>query len=109
MQRLGVAREEEAPGTDITISSLSSPELATVLMQNRMDVALLRREIQTSGLAFKFLVKEPIVVILPATHRLAKHKTIRLRDLARKSFIAGSTVQSDHRTQRSSIARWYRS
>jgi LysR family transcriptional regulator, hca operon transcriptional activator len=82
---------EEAPGVDITISSLSSPELANALMQNRMDVALLRREPQTSGLAFKFLIKEPLVVILPANHRLAKHKTIRPGELARESFIAGST------------------
>jgi LysR family hca operon transcriptional activator len=83
--------QEEAPGTDITISSLSSPELANALMQNRMDVALLRRETQTSGLAFKLLIKEPLVVILPANHRLAKHRTIRPQDLARESFIAGST------------------
>jgi LysR family hca operon transcriptional activator len=83
--------QEEAPGTDITIASLSSPELANALMQNRMDVALLRRETQTSGLAFKLLIKEPLVVILPANHRLAKHKTIRPQDLARESFIAGST------------------
>jgi LysR family hca operon transcriptional activator len=83
--------QEEAPGTDITISSLSSPELANALMQNRMDVALLRRETQTSGLAFKLLIKEPLVVILPANHRLAKHRTIRPHDLARESFIAGST------------------
>lgn len=83
--------QEEAPGTDITISSLSSPELANALMQNRMDVALLRRETQTSGLAFKLLIKEPLVVILPANHRLAKHRTIRPQELARESFIAGST------------------
>ena len=83
--------QEEAPGTDITISSLSSPELANALMQNRMDVALLRREAQTSGLTFKLLIKEPLVVILPANHRLAKHRTIRPQDLARESFIAGST------------------
>jgi LysR family transcriptional regulator, hca operon transcriptional activator len=83
--------QEEAPGADVTISSLSSPELANALMQNRMDVALLRREAQTSGLAFKLLVKEPLVVILPARHRLAKHKTIKPKDLARESFIAGST------------------
>jgi LysR family hca operon transcriptional activator len=83
--------QEEAPGTDITISSLSSPELANALMQNRMDVAILRRETQTSGLAFKLLIKEPLVVILPANHRLAKHRTIKPQDLARESFIAGST------------------
>ena len=81
---------EEGPGVDITISSLSSPELANALMQNRMDVALLRREAQTSGLAFKFLTKEPLVVILPANHRLAKHKAIRPKELARETFIAGS-------------------
>ncbi len=78
-------------GMDITISSLSSPELASALMQKRMDVALLRRETQTSGLAFKLLIKEPLVVILPANHRLAKHRTIRPQELARESFIAGST------------------
>jgi LysR family hca operon transcriptional activator len=83
--------QEEAPGTDITISSLPSPELAQALMQNRMDVALLRRETQTAGLGFKLLIKEPLVVILPAHHRLAKHKTIKPRALAREGFIAGST------------------
>jgi LysR family hca operon transcriptional activator len=82
---------EEAPDIDITISSMSSPELANALMQNRMDVALLRRETQTSGLAFKVLIKEPLVVILPANHRLAKHKAISPQELARESFIAGST------------------
>jgi LysR family hca operon transcriptional activator len=83
--------QEEAPGIDVTISSLSSPELANALMQNRMDVALLRRETQTSGLAFRLLIKEPLVVILPARHRLAKQKTIKPHQLAGESLIAGST------------------
>jgi LysR family transcriptional regulator, hca operon transcriptional activator len=83
--------QEEAPDTDITISSLPSPELANALMQNRMDVALLRRETQTAGLGFRLLIKEPLVVILPARHRLAKHRTIKPQALARESFIAGST------------------
>jgi LysR family transcriptional regulator, hca operon transcriptional activator len=83
--------QEEAPGIDVTISSLSSPELANALMQNRMDVALLRRETQTSGLAFRLLIKEPLVVILPARHRLAKQKTIKPQQLAGESLIAGST------------------
>jgi LysR family hca operon transcriptional activator len=82
---------EEAPGIDITISSLSSPELAKALMQGRMDVALLRRETQAPSLAFKFLAKEPLVVILPANHRLAASKKISPKELARESFIAGST------------------
>lgn len=83
--------QEEAPGIDVTISSLSSPELANALMQNKMDVALLRHESQTSGLAFRLLIKEPLVVILPASHRLAKQKTIRPQQLAGENLIAGST------------------
>lgn len=82
---------EEAPAVEVTISSLSSPELANALMQGRMDAALLRHETPTPGLAFKFLVKEPLVVILPASHRLARQKSIRPKDLTRETFIAGST------------------
>jgi LysR family hca operon transcriptional activator len=50
---------EEASGAEITLSSKSSPELADALMQGKVDVALLRHETQTAGLAFKFLCKEP--------------------------------------------------
>jgi LysR family hca operon transcriptional activator len=52
-----------------------------------MDVAILRREIQTTGLAFKFLIKEPLVAILTAGHRLAARKAIRPQELAREAFV----------------------
>ena len=78
---------EEAPGIEISISSHSSPELAARLMQGRVDVAILRRETQATGLAFKFLIKEPLVALLPATHRLAARKAVRPQDLAREVFI----------------------
>jgi LysR family hca operon transcriptional activator len=78
---------EEAPDIEITLSSQSSPELADALMQGKMDVAILRREIQTTGLAFKFLIKEPLVAILTAGHRLAARKAIRPQELAREAFV----------------------
>jgi LysR family transcriptional regulator, hca operon transcriptional activator len=74
---------EEAPDIEITISSQSSPELAGALMQGKVDVALLRRETQTTGLGFKFLFKKPLVTILPKDHRLAARKTVRPQNLAR--------------------------
>jgi LysR family hca operon transcriptional activator len=79
---------EEAPDIEITLSSRPSTELADALMQGKVDVALLRRETQTTGLAFKFLVKEPLVAILPTGHRLAARKTVRPQDLARETFIS---------------------
>ena len=78
---------EESPGTEISITSHSSPELAAGLMQGKVDVAILRRETQSTGLAFKFLVKEPLIVLMPATHRLAARKTVRPQELAREIFI----------------------
>jgi LysR family hca operon transcriptional activator len=79
---------EEAPEVDVTITTKSSPELANALMQGEIDVALLRREARTAGLDFKFLVKEPLIVILPAGHRLARHKAIRPEDICREDFIS---------------------
>jgi len=79
---------EEAPDVDVTITTKSSPELANALMQGEIDMALLRRETRTAGLDFKFLIKEPLVAILPARHRLARHKTVRPEDICREDFIS---------------------
>jgi LysR family transcriptional regulator, hca operon transcriptional activator len=78
---------EEARDIEIRISSHSSPELTAGLMQGKVDVALLRREAQTTGLALKFLMKEQLFAILPATHRLAARKAIRPLDLGREIFV----------------------
>jgi len=61
---------EEAPGVEITLSSQSSPDLALALMRGQLDVAFLRAETQSVGVAFRFLVKEPLIAVLPADHRL---------------------------------------
>jgi LysR family hca operon transcriptional activator len=68
---------EEAPEVEISIVSQSSPELASALMRGKVDVAFMRREQPTTGLAFKLLIHEPLVVILPERHRLARCKSIR--------------------------------
>jgi LysR family transcriptional regulator, hca operon transcriptional activator len=83
---------EEAPGVEITLMTKSSPELADGLMQGKIDVALMRREAHTAGLSFKFLIKEPLLAILPTRHRLAKHRAVRPQDLARESFISTARV-----------------
>jgi DNA-binding transcriptional LysR family regulator len=48
---------EEAPDVEISIVSQSSPELASALMRGKVDVAFMRREQPTTGLAFKLLVQ----------------------------------------------------
>ena len=90
-EALRILRDEQA-GVEITLASQSSPELAGALMRGKADVAFLRREAQAPGLAFKFLVKEPLVAVLPAGHPLAARKDIRPQDFAGETYITPTRV-----------------
>src|ERR1700746_1401750 len=81
---------DELPNIDVMISSQYSPLLADGLSKGKIDAAFLRRERGVPGVAFRLLVKEPLVVILPADHHLAALKSISPRDLVRETFVAVS-------------------
>src|SRR6201987_763204 len=83
---LRILREEQ-PGIEITLSSQSSPDLAGALMRGKVDVAFLRREAQAPGLAFKPLIKEPLVAMVPTGHRLAARKAITPQEIAAETYI----------------------
>ncbi len=77
----------ELPNIDVMISSQYSPLLADGLSKGKIDAAFLRRERGVPELAFRLLVKEPLVVILPSDHRLAALKAISPRDLVGETFV----------------------
>jgi LysR family hca operon transcriptional activator len=81
---------DELPNIDVMISSQYSPQLANALLKGKVDAAFLRREQGTPELAFKLLVEEPLVVILPSDHRLAALKSISPRDIVGETFVAVS-------------------
>jgi LysR family hca operon transcriptional activator len=78
---------EEEPATEITLASQSSPDLAGGLMQGKLDVAFLRREAQAPSVTFKFMIKEPLVAMMPAGHRLAAKREISPREIAAETYI----------------------
>jgi len=82
----------ELPNIDVMISSQYSPLLADGLSKGKIDAAFLRREEGVPGLAFRLLVKEPLMVILPSKHRLAALKAISPRDLVGETFVAVSNT-----------------
>ena len=81
---------DELPNIDVMISSQYSPPLANALVKGTIDAAFLRREKGFPELAFRHLVKEPLVVVLPSDHRLAARKTIAPADLASETFVTVS-------------------
>jgi LysR family transcriptional regulator, hca operon transcriptional activator len=81
---------DELPNIDVMISSQSSPLLADGISKGKIDAAFLRREKGVPGLAFRLLVKEPLMVILPSDHHLATLKAISPRDLVGETFVAVS-------------------
>jgi LysR family hca operon transcriptional activator len=80
----------ELPNIDVMISSQYSPLLANALVKETVDAAFLRRERGLPDLAFRLVVKERLMVILPADHRLAAHKAIGPKDLVGETFVTVS-------------------
>ena len=78
------------PSVDIVISSDTSPQLAAALLRGRIDVAFMRAEAEQPDLSFRHLAKDPLIVVLPADHRLSARKAIDLTDIAGETFISVS-------------------
>jgi LysR family transcriptional regulator, hca operon transcriptional activator len=83
---------DELPNIDVMISSQYSPQLANALLKGNVDAAFLRRERGLPDLAFRLLVKEPLVVVLPSDHGLAALKAISPADLAGELFVGVSNT-----------------
>jgi LysR family hca operon transcriptional activator len=81
---------DELPNIDVMISSQYSPLLADGLSKGKIDAAFLRRERGAPDLAFRLLVKEPLVVVLPSGHRLAALEAISPQDLVGETFVTVS-------------------
>jgi LysR family transcriptional regulator, hca operon transcriptional activator len=75
------------PNTEIVIHSLSSPELADGLMRGRIDLAFLRHERNARGIVFAKLIEEPLIVLMPAAHRLTGRQAITPEDIAGEQLV----------------------
>ncbi|MDB5708941.1 MAG: Transcriptional regulator, LysR family [Sphingomonas bacterium] len=82
------------PDAEVTIHSLSSPDLAAGLMRGKIDLALMRPERNTPGLVFTTLRREPLIVLMPADHRLTARDTIRPEDIAAERLVGVPMARS---------------
>src|SRR3989449_1445658 len=82
---------DELLNIEMRVSSDHSTTLADDLQRGKLDIAFLRLE-QKPDLEYKFVAKEPLVVILPSDHPLAERKAIDPHDLVGETLIGISNV-----------------
>jgi LysR family hca operon transcriptional activator len=78
----------ELARTELTIHSASSPELMQVPLSGKMDVVFLRPDVDVHRLEFRLVAEKALLALLPADHRLAKRKSVRLDEIASVPFIS---------------------
>src|SRR5262249_11778396 len=67
-----------------------TPRLVTALHSGEIDVAFVRppvSENEAEGLGIELIVDEPMLVVLPRAHRLARKRSVPLGALAGETFI----------------------
>ncbi len=77
----------ELPNTEVVIHSLSSPDLAQGLTRGKIDLAFLRHEANAPGIVFTLLMDEPLIVLMPAGHRLTARAVVSPEDFAGEPLV----------------------
>ena len=90
---MGIMRDE-LPNTEVVIHSLSSPDLAAGLMSGKIDLAFLRHERNAPGIIFTLLRNEPLIVLMPADHRLTARHAIKPQDIVKEQLIGVPAAKS---------------
>jgi LysR family hca operon transcriptional activator len=82
---------DDLPALEVRIFSGFSVDLAEDVQRGKLDIAFVRRE-PVADLEYRFVLREPLVAILPRDHRLAAGGSIDPRDLRTEPFIGISAV-----------------
>lgn len=77
---------DELPDIEVVITSQESPNLAAALVRGKIDVAFLRPEKQ-AGLVYRLLRKDPLIVVMPAAHRLATQDSVSPEEIVGETLI----------------------
>jgi len=89
MPQLVHAYTQRFPDVELEVrSEMLTPAQVDGLLDGSISVGLLRPPVHAEGLVIEVLRKEPLVVLLPVTHRLATQVDFRLYDLRLEDFIS---------------------
>jgi DNA-binding transcriptional LysR family regulator len=78
---------KRAPGIDIECKDVFSSHQNESLLKGVIDVGFLRPPVDQVNLDCELLYEEEFVVVLPKTHRLARRRFVKLRDVASEPLV----------------------
>lgn len=86
-----IVREFNAkrPGVTVRLISMTTPDMAKALSENRIDVAFLTGSPYAQGFDSFLIKEERLVCVLPVAHPLASSKTISIADLDGMPVVEG--------------------
>ena len=75
------------PKVELRLRELATSAQLAALLDGTLDLAFMRDGDPTEGIQTTTLLKEPYVAVLPAAHRLARKRSLRVGDLRGEPFI----------------------
>lgn len=78
---------EVAPGVHLRLVEMTTTEQLAALQRGEVDLAIVRGPAAGADLTAEVLRRDPLRAIVPATHPLARRKSVRMPDLAEADFI----------------------
>ncbi|MDS1112896.1 LysR family transcriptional regulator [Gordonia westfalica] len=78
---------DRRPEVQLDLSPLTTREQIDALSQGDLDVGLIRSAGSGPGYTAEVLVEEPLVAVMPATHRLAGKAEVEIADLLEEKLI----------------------
>jgi LysR family transcriptional regulator, hca operon transcriptional activator len=82
------------PDLKIELLSLNNADQSRLLKKGEIDIAFTRQNLQSEEIESKFVLREPLILLLPKDHPLAKYDRIPVKALNGVDFIIPSPEQS---------------
>lgn len=75
-------------------TDLLTPHQVELLLDGRLDLGVLRSPVLEDGIETRHIRSEPLILALPADHRLAQVSGLEMADLAPEDFVAYADTRS---------------
>jgi len=80
------------PKVQLTFHALNMPQQLEGLRREELDLGLVWLPVPPDEFDIKELIREPLIAVLPASHRLATQKDVSIKDLSHEPMILPSKV-----------------